>query len=188
MMKSINHVGRCGLRAALAALFVLADACGGSNATPVTSAPTPAASPAPVVAAATPAAAAPPRFLSQVEQTKFAPQLGVHLDSMLRRASGLYVQDTKFGTGGVAARGRSVVVRYQGWLSSGKQFDSGEITVALGAGKTIAAWEEGLLGMRAGGQRLIVSPPNMAYGPRGAGDDIPPNSVLVFLMEVTSVF
>ncbi|MEO9034768.1 MAG: FKBP-type peptidyl-prolyl cis-trans isomerase [Gemmatimonadaceae bacterium] len=107
---------------------------------------------------------------------------------MSRRASGLYVQDVKFGTGAVSARGRSVVVRYAGWLSSGKQFDSGEITVALGAGKTIPAWEEGLLGMRVGGQRRIVSPPYMAYGSRGAGDDIPPNSVLVFLMEVTSVF
>jgi peptidylprolyl isomerase len=107
---------------------------------------------------------------------------------MVHRASGLYVQDVKFGTGGVVARGRSVVVRYAGWLANGKQFDSGEITVELGSGKTIPAWEEGLLGMRVGGQRRIVSPPNMAYGSRGAGDDIPPNSVLVFLMEAMSVF
>ena len=179
MIKTISNAGSRGTRAALAVLVIAIGACGGSSASPASPAPTPSTAPAP---------APPPRPLGPVEAATFAPQLGVHLDSMLRRASGLYVQDVKFGTGGVAARGRSVVVRYAGWLANGKQFDTGEITVALGSGKTIAAWEEGLLGMRAGGQRLIVSPPNMAYGSRGAGNDIPPNSVLVFLMEVTSVF
>jgi len=122
-----------------------------------------------------------------VERTTFAPSLNVHLDSMHRRASGLYVQDLATGTGGVATTGRTVVVRYAGWLPNGKQFDSGEITVILGSNKTIRAWEEGLLGMRAGGRRKLVVPPALGYGSRGAPPDIPPNSVLVFEMEMRSV-
>jgi FKBP-type peptidyl-prolyl cis-trans isomerase len=106
---------------------------------------------------------------------------------MLRYASGLYVQDLTTGTGSVATRGRTVVVRYAGWLPNGKQFDAGEISVTLGTNKTIRAWEEGLLGMRAGGRRRLVVPPALGYGSRGAGNDIPPNSVLVFVMEVTGV-
>lgn len=121
-----------------------------------------------------------------VERTTFAPSLGVHLADMTRRSSGLYVQDLKTGTGAVATSGRSVVIRYTGFLPSGKQFDSGEITVTLGSKKTIPAWEEGLLGMRVGGQRRLVVPPNLGYGASGAGE-IPPNAVLVFEMEMTAV-
>jgi FKBP-type peptidyl-prolyl cis-trans isomerase len=122
-----------------------------------------------------------------VERTTFAPSLGVRLDAMIRRASGLYVQDLTPGTGSVATRGRSVIVRYVGWLADGKQVDAGEITVELGSNKTIRAWEEGLLGMRVGGRRRLVVPPVLGYGARGAGDAIPPNAVLVFDMEVVSV-
>ena len=153
------------------ALVLASNACGGGSSS-----------------AATSAAPAPQPIAGDIERTTFAPSLGVHLDQMTKRASGMYVQDLTPGTGGVATRGRSVVVRYTGWLPSGKQFDSGEISVTLGTNKTIAAWEEGLLGMRVGGKRRLVVPPNLGYGARGAGDDIPPNSVLVFDMEVTSVF
>ena len=58
--------------------------------------------------------------------------------------------------------------------------------MSVGSRKTIAAWEEALLGMRVGGKRRIVTPPNLAYGARGAGP-IPPNAVLVFEMQVTDV-
>lgn len=133
-------------------------------------------------------ASAPQPIAGDIERTTFDPALGVHLDQMTKRASGLYAQDLVPGTGSVATRGRSVVVRYTGWLPNGKQFDSGEISVTLGSNKTIAAWEEGLLGMRVGGKRRLVVPPNLGYGDRGAGDDIPPNAVLVFDMEVTAVF
>ena len=133
-------------------------------------------------------ASAPQPIAGDIERTTFDPALGVHLDQMTKRASGLFVQDLVPGTGSVATRGRSVVVRYTGWLPNGKQFDSGEISVTLGSNKTIAAWEEGLLGMRVGGKRRLVVPPNLGYGDRGAGDDIPPNAVLVFDMEVTAVF
>ena len=125
---------------------------------------------------------------SEIGRTTFDPSLKIHLDSMSRRPSGLYVQDLATGNGAVAARGRSVVVRYTGWLPTGKQFDTGEITVTLGQNKTIRAWEEGLLGMRVGGKRKLVVPPYLAYGNRAQGDLIPPNSVLIFEMEALSVF
>ena len=80
-----------------------------------------------------------------------------------------------------------MVVRYTGWLPNGKEFDSGEISVIIGSNKTIRAWEEGLLGMRVGGRRRLVVPPTLAYGARGSGE-IPPNAVLVFEMELRSVF
>lgn len=126
------------------------------------------------------------RTTGEVERTTFDPELKIHLDSMTRRASGLYVQDLVMGNGAVSTRGRTVVVRYTGWLPDGRRFDSGEITVSLGTNKTIPAWEEGLLGMRVGGKRRLVVPPNLGYGSRGAGE-IPPNAVLVFEMEMTSI-
>jgi FKBP-type peptidyl-prolyl cis-trans isomerase len=124
-----------------------------------------------------------------IAHATFAPALNVHLDSMVRRPTGLYVRDLVTGNGPVATLGRSVVVRYTGWLADGKQIDSGEITVTLGSNKTIRAWEEGLLGIRAGGKRRMIVPPHMGYGAKGAGDGaIPPNSILVFEMDAISVF
>lgn len=130
-------------------------------------------------------APAPRPFMGPVEQTTFAPSLGVHLDQMLRHASGLYVQDLKVGTGAVALKGKNMVVRYAGYLANGKEFDHGEITVQIGGSKTIAAWQEGLLGMRVGGQRRLVVPPSLGYGTAPAGE-IPANSVLVFDIEMMS--
>jgi FKBP-type peptidyl-prolyl cis-trans isomerase len=156
---------------ACAATLGLTMACGGggTSGVAVSSAPVPQALP------------------GDVERTTFAPKLDVRLDAMVHRPSGLYVQDLESGTGAIATRGRSVIVRYVGWLADGKQIDAGEITVELGTNKTIRAWEEGLLGMRVGGKRRLVVPPALAYGARGAGDAIPPNAVLVFEMEVLSV-
>lgn len=138
------------------------------------------------VSTSTAAAPVTQRTTGEVERVSFDPELKIHLDSMTRRPSGLYVQDVVMGTGAVATRGRTVVVRYTGWLPDGRRFDNGEITVSLGTNKTIAAWEEGLLGMRVGGRRRLVVPPNLGYGSRAAGD-IPANSVLIFDMEMTSI-
>jgi peptidylprolyl isomerase len=153
------------------AVAVAAIACAGHSTPPA--ATSPAANPRPIA--------------GDVERTQFSPSLNIHLDSMTRRASGMYVQDLVTGSGAIAARERTVVVRYTGWLPNGKEFDSGEISVTIGSNKTIRAWEEGLRGMRGGGTRRLVVPPALGYGARGAGDDIPPNSVLVFEMEVRSV-
>jgi len=130
----------------------------------------------------------PQPIAGDVERTQFAPALNVHLDQMVKRASGLYVQDFTMGTGTFASRGRTAVVRFTGWRADGKQFDDGEITVSLGTKQTIAAFEEGLLGMRVGGKRRLVVPPNLGYGARGAGNEIPPNTVLVFDITLTSVY
>lgn len=123
-----------------------------------------------------------------IEHTQFSPSLNVDLSKMTRRPSGLYVQDFQVGTGSVAAQSRTAVLRYTGYLADGTQFDSGEITIAIGAGKVIRAWDSGVLGMRVGGKRRLVSPPHLAYGSRGAPPTIPPNAVLVFDMELTQVY
>jgi FKBP-type peptidyl-prolyl cis-trans isomerase len=171
--------------AALVAAFAagLAAGCTQSAATTTTT-----VAPAVTPAQAVPTPAGAQADASEIGRTTFDPSLGVHLDSMSRRPTGLYVQDLVTGNGAVAARGRSVVVRYKGWLPTGKQFDAGEITVTLGQNKTIRAWEEGLLGMRVGGKRKLVVPPYLAYGNKAQGDLIPPNSVLIFEMEALSVF
>jgi FKBP-type peptidyl-prolyl cis-trans isomerase len=125
--------------------------------------------------------------VDEITRTTFSPELNIRLDSMIRRPSGLYVQDLRVGNGSVATRTRTAIVRYSGWLANGKPFDSGEISVTLGTNKTIRAWEEGLLGMRVGGRRKLVVPPSLGYGARGGGDVIPPNAVLVFEMELLQV-
>jgi hypothetical protein len=160
------------------AMLVVAGACasgGGGGSTPATSA---ASAPLPVSPVAD----------GDIEHTQFSPSLGVDLSKMLRRPTGLYVQDLEVGTGSVAAQGRTAVIRYTGYLPDGKQFDSGEITISIGAGKVIRAWDEGVLGMRVGGRRRLVAPPHLAYGLRGAPPAIPPNAVLVFDMELTQVY
>jgi FKBP-type peptidyl-prolyl cis-trans isomerase FkpA len=172
-MPKLKTRDRC-LRAAIGTVLVASLSCGGGGGNAPSTAPVPAANPRPIA--------------GDVERTLFNPSLGIHLDSMGRRASGLYVQDLVTGTGAVATRERTAVVRYTGWLPNGKEFDSGEISVVIGANKTIRAWEEGLLGMRVGGRRRLVSPPSLAYGSRGAGGDIPPNAVLVFELELRSIF
>ena len=156
----------------LPALALLLAACGGGGAS------TPAGTSTTV----------PQPIAGDIERTEFAPALNVHLDQMVKRASGLYVQDLTMGTGGFASRGKTAVLRYTGWRADGKQFDDGEITMTLGKGQTIAAWEEGVLGMRVGGKRRLVVPPNLGYGARGFGDDIPPNAVLVFDITLQSVY
>jgi FKBP-type peptidyl-prolyl cis-trans isomerase FkpA len=125
--------------------------------------------------------------MGEIAHTTFDPSLGIHLEAMTRRPSGLYVQDLTTGSGAVATLGRSIVVRYTGWLPTGRKFETSEITVTLGSNKTIRGWEEGLLGMRVGGKRRLIIPPNLGYGARATGD-IPPNSVLIFEMEAVSVF
>jgi len=123
-----------------------------------------------------------------VERATFGSELKVDLSKMIRRPSGLYVQDFETGTGSVAATGRTAVLRYIGYLANGKQFDAGEITITLGTNRVIKAWEDGVLGMRVGGRRRLVSPPHLAYGTKGAPPTIPSNAVLVFDMELEQVY
>jgi FKBP-type peptidyl-prolyl cis-trans isomerase len=104
--------------------------------------------------------------------------------------SGLQYADIQVGTGAEATAGKQVSVHYTGWLQNGTEFDSsrgrGEpIQLTLGSGQVIPGWEEGLTGMKVGGQRQLIIPPNLAYGDQGAGGGvIPPNATLIFDVEL----
>ena len=113
--------------------------------------------------------------------------------------SELVKNDDVPGSGNEADAGRQVTVHYTGWLydqakadHKGKKFDSsrdhGEpFQFRLGAGQVIRGWDEGVAGMKVGGKRTLIIPPNMGYGSRGAGSDIPPNSTLLFEVELLDV-
>jgi FKBP-type peptidyl-prolyl cis-trans isomerase FkpA len=107
--------------------------------------------------------------------------------------------DVKLGAGDLATAGRNVSVHYTGWLYDaaapdhhGKKFDSSRdrnepFEFPLGAGRVIAGWDQGVAGMKVGGQRTLIIPANMGYGARGAGGVIPPNAALVFDVELLGV-
>ena len=114
-------------------------------------------------------------------------------------SGGLIKIDVKTGTGKEATPGKMVSVHYTGWLfdksvadNKGKKFDSsrdrpGHFTFPLGAGRVIKGWDQGVQGMKVGGQRTLIIPPSMGYGARGAGNVIPPNATLVFDVELMGV-
>ncbi|MDD2699923.1 MAG: FKBP-type peptidyl-prolyl cis-trans isomerase [Sideroxydans sp.] len=107
--------------------------------------------------------------------------------------------DTKLGEGSEAQAGQTVVVHYTGWLydedaadNKGAKFDSSldrnePFDFPLGGGRVIKGWDEGVAGMKEGGTRTLVIPPEMGYGPRGAGNVIPPNATLVFDVKLLKV-
>jgi FKBP-type peptidyl-prolyl cis-trans isomerase FkpA len=107
--------------------------------------------------------------------------------------------DVKLGAGDLATAGRNVSVHYTGWLYDaaapdhhGKKFDSSRdrnepFEFPLGAGRVIAGWDQGVAGMKVGGQRTLIIPASMGYGARGAGGVIPPNATLVFDVELLGV-
>jgi len=130
-----------------------------------------------------------------------APEKGVAPMSSKMDATVMQLQkiDVKPGAGPEAAKGKTVVVHYTGWLydplaqgQKGAQFDSSRsrskpFEFVLGAGKVIRGWDEGVAGMKVGGQRTLIIPPDMAYGGRGAGGVIPPNATLIFDVELLEV-
>jgi FKBP-type peptidyl-prolyl cis-trans isomerase len=122
----------------------------------------------------------------------FSAELGVDTTRMTRAPAGFWYTDVTAGQGAEAVPGRTVTVHYTGWLPSGKKFDSsrdrGEpFAFTLGARQVITGWDEGVKGMKAGGRRKLVLPPDMAYGNMGAPPDIPPGATLVFDVEVLKV-
>jgi FKBP-type peptidyl-prolyl cis-trans isomerase FkpA len=107
-------------------------------------------------------------------------------------ASKLQIKDLKVGKGAEAKPGMQVTVHYTGTLTNGKKFDSSldrnePFTFQLGAGQVIKGWDEGVKGMKVGGKRKLVIPPQMAYGERSPGPEIPANSTLVFQVELLGV-
>lgn len=109
--------------------------------------------------------------------------------SQITTASGLVIEDISVGDGDEAMSGQTVSVHYTGWLTDGTKFDSSKdrnepFEFPLGKRWVIAGWDEGVVGMRIGGTRKLTIPPQLGYGPRGAGGVIPPNATLVFEVEL----
>lgn len=126
-----------------------------------------------------------------IASTTFAPELGIDTTSMAELPGGIWYRDLQVGTGALAAHGRTVSVHYAGMFPDGRVFEMKRapeppIPVRLGSGQVIEGWERGIPGMREGGSRLLVIPPRMAYG-RSGTEVIPPNSTLVFIIEVAEV-
>jgi len=112
---------------------------------------------------------------------------------MKTNPSGLQYEDEEVGSGPEAKAGQSVSVHYTGWLYEngvqGKKFDSSRdrndpFEFSLGAGMVNRGWDEGVAGMKVGGKRTLVIPPDLGYGARGAGGVIPPNATLKFDVEL----
>ncbi len=142
------------------------------------------------------------RFLSQIGRRAFLPLIAAVLfapstfardDKMHKTASGLMYKDDKPGEGSPPKTGATVKVHYTGWLyvngKKGKKFDSSldrkePFAFAIGRGRVIPGWDEGVGSMSVGGKRTLIIPPDLAYGERGAGGVIPPNATLLFEVEL----
>ena len=117
---------------------------------------------------------------------------------MITTPSGLQYDDTVAGDGDTARAGQQVSVHYTGWLHDpaapsgrGRKFDSSKdrgqpFGFGLGGGQVIGGWDEGVQGMQVGGTRVLLIPPQLGYGARGAGGVIPPNATLVFEVDLLS--
>jgi FKBP-type peptidyl-prolyl cis-trans isomerase len=117
-------------------------------------------------------------------------------NQVIEMPNGLKYTDTTTGNGAAATPGSKVSVHYTGWLynngAKGAKFDSSvdrgqPFQFTLGAHQVIAGWDEGVAGMKVGGKRTLIIPPELGYGARGAGGVIPPNATLMFDVELLGV-
>ena len=117
-------------------------------------------------------------------------------NQVIEMPNGLKYTDTETGDGAAATPGNKVSVHYTGWLynngAKGAKFDSSvdrgqPFQFTLGAHQVIAGWDEGVAGMKVGGKRTLIIPPELGYGARGAGGVIPPNATLMFDVELLGV-
>jgi FKBP-type peptidyl-prolyl cis-trans isomerase len=105
----------------------------------------------------------------------------------------LLLEDIALGDGiEVASRGQFITVHYRGTLEDGTEFDASyprnePFSFPVGVGYVIAGWDQGVVGMKVGGKRRLIVPPQLGYGPQGAGDVIPPNATLIFEIELLHV-
>ncbi len=125
-----------------------------------------------------------------IDNTAFAPGLGVDLAASTRTSSGLYYRDLMLGTGAVVSVGDSISVHYVGSFTSGTTFDqnvpgNAPLRFRAGRGQLIAGFDEGVIGMRVGGRRQLIIPPSLGYGSQPY-QTIPGNSILVFAVEVVA--
>jgi FKBP-type peptidyl-prolyl cis-trans isomerase len=100
----------------------------------------------------------------------------------------LEIQDTKKGSGPATEKGDTIIVAYRGTLEDGHQFDkASSFSFVLGGGDVIKGWDKGLIGMRKGGERTLVVPPELGYGKRGCKPDIPPSATLHFSVTLKKI-
>ncbi|HSJ24245.1 MAG TPA: FKBP-type peptidyl-prolyl cis-trans isomerase [Longimicrobiales bacterium] len=125
---------------------------------------------------------------------RFAPETGVELDAMTRTDEGIYIQDVREGRGAEAQIGSGVSVEYSAWLPDGTLFEQrpsadgfGLSEFVLGEDAPVAGLDVGIAGMRAGGIRRIVLPPEHGYGLVGRPAGVPTNAILVFEVRLLSV-
>lgn len=121
-----------------------------------------------------------------------APAVAPEFPGKTKDVTKLEIEDVTEGDGAEAVAGKSVTVNYTGWLTDGTKFDSSldsgqPFVFPLGAGQVIAGWDEGVAGMKVGGTRILVIPPDKGYGEQGAGGVIPPNATLVFQVDLLGV-
>lgn len=160
----------------LAVLVSLASGCGGSKAPGVQAAPSGGATQASV-----PSAPTPPPALAKKPVVKVP--AGPPPNQLVTR-------DLVTGTGSAARAGQTITVNYVGVIyKTGKQFDSSwdrkqPFTTPLSNGSVIPGWVKGIAGMKVGGRRELIIPPNLAYGKSGSPPTIPPNATLVFVVDL----
>ncbi len=118
----------------------------------------------------------------------YAPELQVDFSRMDRTSSGLWIEEISPGVGRVAARGNLIRIHYIGYLPDGTVIDStlggDPYTFELGSPDVIRGWNQGIIGMKVGGRRRLVIRPGLAYGSQGREPVVPPNSVLVFEVQL----
>ena len=118
---------------------------------------------------------------------------GSNEGNMQKLENGLLIEDIVVGVGNEAKDHNKVVVNYTGTLENGSIFDSSlkpgrdPFTFTLGVGSVIKGWDQGVKGMKVGGKRKLVIPPDLGYGDKGAGNVIPPNTTLYFEVELLEV-
>lgn len=107
--------------------------------------------------------------------------------------SGLVIEDLQEGDGPEAkGEGQTATVHYTGWLEDGTKFDSSvdrddPFRFPIASQMVIKGWDEGIIGMKVGGKRKLTIPPDLGYGPAGAGGVIPPNATLTFDIELLEI-
>lgn len=124
-----------------------------------------------------------------IESTNFGSSLGVDLAQSTKLPNGVYYRDLTVGTGPELTNGMQATVKYTGWFTDGREFESNAkpdgvpYAFVVGRRAVIDGWDLGVVGMKAGGKRMLIIPPDQAYGAVGQGP-IPPNTVLVFTIDL----